>query len=91
MKHLELQAQGHRWERNIEIHKEHKPGFEPSFFGIKWFSFGIPVNTMPSTTSSKLVRCHYYFVIDCDIPGAFDLSVKLPTAILAPQWYYLSF
>jgi len=43
---------------------------------------------MPSTTTSKLVRCRYSFVVDCDLPGAFDLSVQLPTAILAPQWLF---
>lgn len=26
--------------------------------------------------------------MECDIPGAFDLRVELPTAILAPQWLY---
>jgi len=89
-KHLELHAHHHSWDRRHEIYHQHYKGFEPSFFGVRWLPFEIPLNVQPSTTTSRLVKCHYYFVVECDIPGAIDLRVELPTAIMAPQWLFSS-
>jgi len=88
IKHLQLHAEGHHWEKKAEIYRQAYKGFEPSWFGVRWLPFPIPVNILPSTTTSRLVKCHYFFVVECDIPGAIDLQVQLPTAILAPQWLY---
>jgi len=90
IKHLELNAHGQHWQKRMEVYKQHYNGFEPSYFGVRWLPFPIPINLLPSTNSSKMVRCHYYFVVECDIPGAIDLRVELPTSILAPQWLFSS-
>jgi len=87
-KHLSLHAHGHDFSKRNEIYKQTYGGFEPSFFGVRWLPFQIPVNIQPSTTTSRLVKCHYFFVVECDIPGAIDLSVELSTRILAPQWLF---
>jgi len=88
MRHLDLHAHGQNFERKDQIYHQHYKGFEPSFFGVKWLPFQIPIEIQPSTTTSKLVKCHYYFVVECDIPGAIDLRVSLPTSIMAPQWLF---
>jgi hypothetical protein len=87
-KHLQLHAGGHHWEKRHEIYKQQYKGFEPSFFGVRWLPFQVPLDVQPSTTTSHLVKCHYYFVVECDIPGAIDLRVELATSILAPQWLF---
>jgi len=88
MRHLDLHAHGQHFERKDQIYHQHYKGFEPSFYGVRWLPFQIPIGVQPSTTTSKLVKCSYYFVVECDIPGAVDLRVSLPTAILAPQWLF---
>jgi len=87
-KHLELHAEHANWDKRIEIYHQHYKGFEPSFFGVRWLPFQIPIDVQPSTTTGRHVKCHYYFVVECDIPGAVDLRVELPTAIMAPQWLF---
>jgi len=87
-KHLELHSHGQHWDRRHEIYHQHYKGFEPSFFGVKWLPFQVPLDVQPSTTTGHLVKCHYYFVVECDIPGAIDLKVELPTAVMAPQWLF---
>jgi hypothetical protein len=87
-KHLHLQAGSHRHEHSQEIYHQNYKGFEPSFYGVRWLPFNIPVNIQPSTSTAHLVRCTYFFIVECDIPGALDLDIKLPTAIMAPQWLY---
>jgi len=88
MRHLDLYTQGQHYDRKDQIYHQHYKGFEPSFFGVRWLPFQIPIGVQPSTTTSKLVRCTYYFVVECDIPGAIDLRVSLPTSIMAPQWLF---
>jgi len=88
IKHLTLHADGHTKSHRNEIYRQQYHGFEPSFYGVKWLPFLIPVDIQPSTTTGKHVKCHYYFIVECDIPGAIDLQVELPTAILAPQWLF---
>eukprot|EP01116_Phalansterium_solitarium_P008623 TRINITY_DN22564_c0_g1_i1.p1 TRINITY_DN22564_c0_g1~~TRINITY_DN22564_c0_g1_i1.p1 ORF type:complete len:461 (-),score=135.17 TRINITY_DN22564_c0_g1_i1:174-1505(-) len=88
IKHVKLHAEGHNFETRTEIFRQQYRGFEPCFYGVKWLPFQIPTNIMPSTTTAHMVKCHYYFIVECDIPGALDLDVSLQTAILAPQWLY---
>jgi len=90
IKHLELHADGHHKTIRDEIYRQHYPGFDPCFFGIRWLPYQIPLTIQPSTTTSKHVVCHYYFRVECDIPGAIDLQVDLPIAVLAPQWLFSS-
>jgi len=85
---LELHAHGHHKTLRDQMYQQQYRGFEPCFYGIKWLPFQVPINLQPCTTTSKLVRATYYFIIECDIPGAIDLQVELPTTILAPQWLF---
>jgi hypothetical protein len=87
-KSLNLKAHHHSWHKTFEIYHSHYKGFEPSFFGVKWLPFQIPLNVQPSTTTGHHVQCRYFFVVECDIPGAIDLKIELPTAVLAPQWLF---
>jgi len=86
---LELRAHGHsKYISRTEFEQEY-PGFEPCFYGIKWMPFFIPVGLIrPSSLLGHHVHSSYVFEIECDIPGATDLSVKLPVRILAPQFLY---
>jgi len=88
VKDLKLHANGQHWERRFEIYKQHYKGFDPCYYGVKWLPFQVPIDILPSTTTAKHIQCFYYFVVECDIPGAIDLQVNLPTAIMAPQWLY---
>jgi len=88
VRHLELYASGSRKSTRDQIYHQQYKGFEPSFYGIRWLPFAVPITIQPSTTTSKLVRAKYYFIVECDIPGAIDLQVELPTTILAPQWLF---
>lgn len=72
---------GHPFNDRREVYRQQYPGFEPSFFGVKWLPFQIPIDLQPSTNGS-LVKCEYHFIVECDIPGAIDLRVELPTKIL---------
>lgn len=87
-KHLELKAGHHHLDKKTEIYHQHYKGFEPSFYGVKWLPFQIPLEVQPSTSTGKHVKCTYFFIVECDIPGAIDLRVELPTAIMAPQWLF---
>jgi len=90
IKKIDLHVHSHHKSIHEEIYRQSYKGFEPCFFGVRWLPFQIPMNVQPSTTSSKMVKCMYSFVVECDIPGAIDLQVILPTAILAPQWLFSS-
>eukprot|EP01119_Soliformovum_irregulare_P000489 TRINITY_DN1033_c0_g1_i1.p1 TRINITY_DN1033_c0_g1~~TRINITY_DN1033_c0_g1_i1.p1 ORF type:complete len:423 (+),score=99.05 TRINITY_DN1033_c0_g1_i1:65-1333(+) len=87
-KHLELRSHGEHWNHRHEVYRQQYPGFEPSFYGVRWLPFQIPINLQPSTTTGHMVKCHYFFVVECDIPGAVDLNVECNTAIMAPQWLF---
>lgn len=51
--------------------------------------FYIPIGLIrPSSLLGHHVQSSYVFEIECDIPGATDLSVKLPVRILAPQFLW---
>jgi hypothetical protein len=86
---LEMHAHG---QTKHLVHKEYEqdyPGFEPCFYGVKWMPFFIPVGLIkPSSLLGKHVHSSYIFEIECDIPGATDLSVKLPVRICAPQYLW---
>lgn len=86
---LELRAHGHtRRDSKVEFHQDFA-GFEPCFYGVKWMPFYIPVGLIrPSSMLGHHVHSSYIFEIECDIPGATDLSVKLPVRILAPQFLW---
>lgn len=88
---LELRAHGHtKRSCRVEYHQEFT-GFEPCYYGIKWMPFYIPVGLIrPSSLLGHHVHSSYIFEIECDIPGATDLSVKLPVRILAPQFLWSS-
>jgi len=87
-KRIQLKAHHHHYDKVVEIYHQSYKGFEPSFYGVKWLPFQIPIGVQPSTTTGHHVQCRYFFVVECDIPGAIDLKVELPTAILAPQWLF---
>eukprot|EP01118_Nematostelium_gracile_P001257 TRINITY_DN11318_c0_g1_i1.p1 TRINITY_DN11318_c0_g1~~TRINITY_DN11318_c0_g1_i1.p1 ORF type:complete len:489 (+),score=122.07 TRINITY_DN11318_c0_g1_i1:1383-2849(+) len=72
-----------------EIYRQSYPGFEPCFYGVRWLPFAIPMDVQPST-NGNMVKAEYFIYIECDIPGAIDLVVALPTTILAPQWLFSS-
>lgn len=86
---LELRAQGQsKRTSRVEFHQDF-PGFEPCYYGVKWMPFYIPVGMIrPSSLLGHHVHSSYVFEIECDIPGATDLSVKLPIRILAPQFLW---
>jgi hypothetical protein len=84
---LHLHADGHSTTIKKEVYRQTYKGFEPSFFGVRWLPFPIPLVLQP-TTNAGLVQHNYYLVVECDIPGALDLDVVLPTTILAPQWLF---
>jgi len=86
---LEMRAHGHTNRRtHVEYHQDF-PGFEPCYYGVKWMPFYIPVGLIrPSSLLGHHVHSSYIFEIECDIPGATDLSVKLPVRILAPQFLW---
>jgi len=50
--------------------------------------FPIPLNLQPSTSTGTHVKCHYIIQVECDLPGAIDLQIDVPTPILAPQWLF---
>jgi len=87
-KRLQMRAYVYHVDRTTEIYRQNYAGFPPCFYGIKWLPFPIPLNVQPSTTTAQHVECKYFFVIECDIPGAIDLKVELNTSILAPQWLF---
>lgn len=63
-------------------------GFEPSFYGVRFVPFRVPVNALPTTTFGRLVRCEHLFDLTIQIPRAVNLHVRTKTAILAPQFLY---
>jgi hypothetical protein len=88
---LELRAHGHTKRHSRVEYEQDFPGFEPCFYGINWMPFYIPVGLIrPSSLLGNHVHSSYLFEIECDIPGATDLSVKLPVRILAPQFLWSS-
>eukprot|EP01113_Clastostelium_recurvatum_P001877 TRINITY_DN10779_c0_g1_i1.p1 TRINITY_DN10779_c0_g1~~TRINITY_DN10779_c0_g1_i1.p1 ORF type:complete len:474 (+),score=104.69 TRINITY_DN10779_c0_g1_i1:194-1615(+) len=86
--HLELHAHGHTKHISHTVYTQEFPGFLPCFYGIRWMPFFIPVGLKPSSTSGHHVRSHYVFDVECAIPGAVNLHVNLPVALLAPQFLY---
>lgn len=86
---LELRAHGHSKYHSHTEYEQDFPGFEPCFYGVKWMPFYIPIGLIrPSSLLGHHVQSSYVFEIECDIPGATDLSVKLPVRILAPQFLW---
>jgi hypothetical protein len=65
-------------------------GFEPSFFGVRFVPFRIPVSALPTTTCGRLVRCEHLFDLTIQIPRAVNLHIRAKTAILAPQFLFAS-
>lgn len=65
-------------------------GFEPSFFGVRFVPFRIPVSALPTTTCGRLVRCEHLFDLVIEIPRAVNLHIRAKTAILAPQFLFAS-
>jgi len=88
---LDLRAHAHVKQVVNKVFEQDYPGFEPCFYGVRWMPFYIPVGLVrPSSTLGQHVNSTYMFEIECDIPGAMDLSVKLPVRILAPQFLWSS-
>lgn len=86
---LELRAHGHSKHISRTEFSQDFPGFEPCYYGVKWMPFNIPVGLIrPSSLLGHHVHSSYVFEIECDVPGAIDLSVKLPVRILAPQFLW---
>lgn len=86
---LELKAHGHTKRTSHVEYNQAFSGFEPCFYGTRWMPFYIPVGLIkPSSLLGHHVHSSYIFEIECDIPGATDLSVKLPVRILAPQFLW---
>ena len=72
------------------MYQQKYPGFEPSFFGVRFLPFHIPIHLAPSSNGSKRVTCHYDFTVECEIAGALNLVTHLDCMILGPQWLYSS-
>lgn len=87
---LELRAHGRTKQIYYKEYEQDFPGFEPCFYGLKWMPFHVPVSLRPSSLLGHHVHSSYIFEIECDIPGATDLSVKLPVRLLAPQFLWSS-
>lgn len=87
---LELKAH-HKVKRDKHcVYEQSYAGFDPCFLGVKYMPFCIPVSLRPSTLQGSHVHSSYVFEIECDIPGATDLSVCLPVRILAAQFLWSS-
>jgi hypothetical protein len=63
-------------------HTTHSPPPRIYLYNSRWMPFYIPVGLIrPSSLLGHHVHSSYIFEIECDIPGATDLSVKLPVRI----------
>ena len=89
-KHVSLKAHHHSKSITTVVYQQKYPGFEPSFYGIRFLPFQIPIHLAPSTKASSRVQAHYDFYVECEIAGALNLTTHLDTTILAPQWLFSS-
>jgi len=84
---LSLKADGHTAKHTVRIYRFEFPGFDPCFYGIRYLPFNAPPELQPSC-DGKLIDAEYFMELQCDIPGAIDLTLKLPIKLLAPQFLF---
>jgi len=84
---ISLKADHHSTSYNIRVHRSEFPGFDPCFYGIRYLPFNAPPELQPSC-DGKLIKAEYTMELQCDIPGAIDLALKLPIKLLAPQFLF---
>lgn len=89
-KHIHLKAHSHTKKITTKVYQQQYPGFEPSFFGVRFLPFQIPINLAPTSTQSSRVNSRYDFTVECEISGAFNLVTPLDVNILAPQFMFSS-
>eukprot|EP00019_Armaparvus_languidus_P013482 CAMPEP_0168586592 /NCGR_PEP_ID=MMETSP0420-20121227/4374_1 /TAXON_ID=498008 /ORGANISM="Pessonella sp." /LENGTH=403 /DNA_ID=CAMNT_0008621709 /DNA_START=201 /DNA_END=1412 /DNA_ORIENTATION=+ len=73
---------------HVTVSQNTVQGFDPSFFGVRFIPFQIPLNAQPTSTSGRLVRNTYMFDLKIKLSGAMNLHVRTKTAILAPQFLF---
>lgn len=87
-RHTNLKAHHHHKSVSTKVYEHRYPGFEPSFYGVRFLPFQIPINLPPSSKLSSRVNSKYDFVVECEISGAFNLVTHLDCTIIAPQFMF---
>jgi hypothetical protein len=89
-KHVNLKAHHHTKRVSSLVYEQRYPGFEPSYYGVRFLPFQIPIHLAPSSKGSSRVKSSYDFVVEADLSGALNLVTTLDTNILAPQFMFSS-
>lgn len=87
-RHVHLKAHGHTKNVSAKVYEQRYPGFEPSWYGVRFLPFQIPVNLPPSSRASSRVNSRYEFIVECEISGALNLRTVLDCTIVAPQFMF---
>jgi len=87
-RHLNLKAHSHHKSVTQLVYSEAYDGFEPSWYGVRFLPFQIPLDMPPSSKASNRVKARYDFTIECEIGGAINLVTHLDCSILAPQFMF---
>lgn len=85
---LDLQAGHHRKHLSTQVYTHVYDGLPPSFFGVRFLGFQIPLNFQPTTSIARTVKARYEFVLEHSIPGAINLRTSLDIAVRAPQFLF---
>jgi len=89
VQHVSLRAHGRTKEETRVVLRDVYPGFQPSFYGVRFLPMSFPYSLTPTSSVGRHVSSRYELVYCCAMSGmATNLLVRLPVDVLAPQFLY---
>lgn len=85
IRHLSLHTHESQLNLSDQVHSLRLEGLEQATKDSRFTKFQLPADFSRLTTNSQLVKASFEFKIECDVPMAIDLAVRVPVLITLPQ------